>query len=145
MKALYRGTKEVEKAIKKCPVSAPAKGEPPAGIVIIAGDIFPVEVIEHFPMLCEEHHVPYLFVRSRLALGEAAGTKRATSVIMLKREPKKSAGELSEDDKEKVKEYYYMYDSMAEWAQKEWLKQVQPWVTGNHPTLLAMQAAERIA
>ncbi|KAK5660090.1 hypothetical protein OQA88_13559 [Cercophora sp. LCS_1] len=139
MKALFRGTKEVEKAIKRTPITTPGKNEKRESLLILAGDIFPCEVIEHFPLLAEEHHIPYLFVRSRVELGEAAGTKRATSVIMLKREPKKATDAKADD---KIEEYHYMFDSMVEWALEEWQKQVYPWASGNHPTLLALKEAE---
>ena len=100
MKSIHRGVKECEKAIKKCPLKSANPGSTDVpGLVIIAGDISPMDVIMHFPILCEEHNVPYLFVKSRADLGVAACTKRATSVVMLKPEGKKpAAGSKKEED-----------------------------------------------
>jgi H/ACA ribonucleoprotein complex subunit 2 len=55
-KALKRGVKDVVKAIKK--------GS--RGIVVLAADISPVDVISHIPVLCEDTQIPYVYVRSRL-------------------------------------------------------------------------------
>lgn len=53
------------------------------GICIIAADVSPADVISHIPVLCEENHIPYVFVRSRMELGIAAETKKPTSVILM--------------------------------------------------------------
>jgi H/ACA ribonucleoprotein complex subunit 2 len=52
-------------------------------IVIIAGDISPIDVISHVPVLCEEADVPYAYVPSKEELGQAGSTKRPTSVVMI--------------------------------------------------------------
>lgn len=140
LKSIHRGVKECEKAIKKCPTktsaAAAAVTEAP-GLVIIAGDISPMEVIMHFPILCEEHNVPYLFVKSRADLGVAACTKRATSVVMLKPEGKKGGDKKAakDDDGKKVspEEYLESYNELVKLAQKQWTAQVEPWVKGVHP------------
>lgn len=80
-KTLKRGVKEVVKALRKSPAGA-ANLEVP-GIVILAADISPMDVISHIPVLCEEHNVPYIFVTSRAELGAAGNTKRPTSVVMV--------------------------------------------------------------
>ncbi|KAK4104514.1 L30e-like protein [Parathielavia hyrcaniae] len=156
LKSIHRGVKECEKAIKKCPPKTAASGEVPApGLVIIAGDISPMDVIMHFPILCEEHGVPYLYVRSRADLGVAACTKRATSVVMLKREGRKENDnsnnkgkkkdgddadmEDAEDKKVSAEEYLEAWKDLAKTAEKQWKIQVQPWVKGTHP----LQIAER--
>jgi|EP00978_Attheya_sp_CCMP212_P012350 H/ACA ribonucleoprotein complex subunit 2 len=72
-KHIRRGVKEVVKGIRK--------GE--KGLAIIAGDIFPIDVISHLPVLLEEAGVPYLFVPSKQDLGAAANTKRPTSVVLV--------------------------------------------------------------
>jgi len=137
LKSIHRGVKECEKAIKKCPLRTAAS--PPAdapGLVIIAGDISPMDVIMHFPILCEEHGVPYLYIRSRADLGVAACTKRATSVVMLKPEGKKSSGKdakKDEDGKVDPAEYLEAYKELVKTAQKQWNVQVEPWVKGTHP------------
>lgn len=53
-------------------------------IVIIAGDISPIDVITHMPVVCEEADVPYCFVPSKQDLGAAGQTKRPTSIILIK-------------------------------------------------------------
>ncbi|KAL0143389.1 hypothetical protein V8B55DRAFT_1560762 [Mucor lusitanicus] len=73
VKHVRRGVKEVGKALRK--------GE--KGLVIIAGDISPLDVISHMPVLCEDSNVPYVFVPSKEQLGEASSTKRPTSVTMI--------------------------------------------------------------
>lgn len=73
VKHVRRGVKEVSKSIRK--------GE--KGFVVIAGDISPMDVISHLPVLCEDHNIPYVFVSSKEQLGEASSTKRPTSVAMV--------------------------------------------------------------
>lgn len=103
-------------------------------MVIIAGDISPMDVISQLPVLCEDHNVPYLFVSSRAELGAAARTKRPTSVVMVmeKREGNKKAKESKEDkDGEDDGEAYgESYASLAKYAQKEFTKQAF-WAKGS--------------
>ena len=54
------------------------------GLAILAGDVFPIDVMSHLPVLLEEHNVPYLFVPSKRDLGAAACTKRPTSCVLVK-------------------------------------------------------------
>ncbi|ODQ67585.1 L30e-like protein [Nadsonia fulvescens var. elongata DSM 6958] len=72
-KHVKRGVKEVVKSLRK--------GE--KGLVIIAGDIFPADVISHIPVLCEDSSVPFVFVPSKEDLGSAGATKRPTSCVMI--------------------------------------------------------------
>ena len=119
---LKRGVKEVVKTLRKSAASAPNNTSFP-GIVIIAGDISPADVISHIPVLCEDHNVPFMFVSSRAELGAAAKTKRPTSVVMImeKRDGKKAAkSEEKEDDGEDFGE---AYQSLAKYVQKELSKQ----------------------
>jgi H/ACA ribonucleoprotein complex subunit 2 len=85
-KTLKRGVKECVKAIRKSPKATPttlASSAPPPGIVVLAADISPMDVISHIPVLCEDYNLPYLFVPSRAELGAAGSTKRPTSVVMI--------------------------------------------------------------
>jgi len=75
VKGIRRGVKEVVKAIKK--------GE--KGLCFIAGDISPIDVIAHVPILCEEKGVPYVYVPSKEDLGQASLTKRPTSIVLVTR------------------------------------------------------------
>lgn len=52
-------------------------------LVILAGDISPIDVISHLPVLCEDYSCPYVFVPSKESLGEASNTQRPTSCIMI--------------------------------------------------------------
>ncbi|KAI8876759.1 L30e-like protein [Backusella circina FSU 941] len=73
VKHIRRGVKEVGKALRKNE----------KGFVVIAGDISPLDVISHMPVLCEDHNIPYIFVNSKEELGQASATKRPTSVTMV--------------------------------------------------------------
>lgn len=68
-----RGVKEVVKALRK----------QEKGLVVLAGDISPIDILSHIPVLCEDTGNPYIFVDSKEALGAASATKRPTSCIMI--------------------------------------------------------------
>merc|ERR1711865_712221 len=72
-KQVLRGVKEVVKAVRKGT----------KGVCVIAGNISPMDVISHLPILCEEKSIPYIFVRSKEELGAAALTKRPTSCMLI--------------------------------------------------------------
>eukprot|EP00045_Choanoeca_perplexa_P022163 m.8643 g.8643 ORF g.8643 m.8643 type:complete len:128 (+) comp9231_c0_seq1:209-592(+) len=44
--------------------------------IIMAADTEPLEILLHLPLLCEDKNVPYVFVRSKQALGRACGVSR---------------------------------------------------------------------
>ncbi|KAI8501108.1 NHP2-like protein 1 [Branchiostoma belcheri] len=44
--------------------------------IVMAADTEPLEIILHLPLLCEDKNVPYVFVRSKQALGRACGVSR---------------------------------------------------------------------
>lgn len=60
-KKVKRGVKEVVKSIRK----------KQKGICIIAGDISPIDVISHVPIMCEDSGIQYCYVTSKEALGAA--------------------------------------------------------------------------
>ena len=129
---LKRGVKEVVKTLRKSPPSAPGNTSFP-GVVIVAGDISPMDVISHIPVLCEDHNVPFMFVSSRAELGAAAKTKRPTSVVMVmeKREgKKKEVKEAEGDDKDDGEAFGESYAALAKYFQKEYRKQGF-WVQGD--------------
>ena len=76
-KGVRRGVKEVCKSIRR----------DMTGIVLLAADVTPIDVYSHIPLLCETHKIPYIYVSNRTELGLAAGTKRPTSVILVKDPP----------------------------------------------------------
>jgi len=82
-KSLKRGVKEVVKALRKSPATNASTTSSANGLVILAADISPMDVISHIPVLCEDHGIPYIFVASRAELGAAGATKRPTSVVMI--------------------------------------------------------------
>ncbi|KAI9629180.1 hypothetical protein KEM48_011026 [Puccinia striiformis f. sp. tritici PST-130] len=70
---IKRGVKEVVKALRK--------GE--KGLVVMAGDISPMDVLTHIPLLAEENGSGYIFVPTKESLGAASSTKRPTSCVMI--------------------------------------------------------------
>lgn len=131
---LKRGVKEVVKTLRKSAASGPGNASSFPGVVVIAGDISPMDVISHIPVLCEDHNVPFIFVTSRAELGAAAKTKRPTSVVMImeKSDAKKkaAAAAASKDaDKDKDKEedggesFADTYASLVKLVQKEYSRQ----------------------
>eukprot|EP01098_Paradermamoeba_levis_P002655 TRINITY_DN1308_c0_g1_i1.p1 TRINITY_DN1308_c0_g1~~TRINITY_DN1308_c0_g1_i1.p1 ORF type:complete len:147 (+),score=52.08 TRINITY_DN1308_c0_g1_i1:109-549(+) len=72
-KGVRRGVREVVKAMRK--------GQ--KGIMVIAADISPIDVISHVPVLCEQNEIPYIYVPSKQELGVASQTKRPTSVVLI--------------------------------------------------------------
>jgi H/ACA ribonucleoprotein complex subunit 2 len=104
--------KEVVKALRKSPTDTSTV---PQGIVVLAADISPMDVISHIPVLCEDHGIPYIYVASRAELGIAGQTKRPTSVVLLGREVGKSKdGKI--EGKEEWKE---TYEGLVKVVQKE--------------------------
>jgi H/ACA ribonucleoprotein complex subunit 2 len=94
-KNLRRGVKELVKGLRK--------GD--KGLAILAGDVFPLDVISHLPVLLEENGVPYLFVPSKRDLGAAACTKRPTSCVLIKDKKGMDGGDLFEGLVEEARAY----------------------------------------
>ncbi|XP_031091739.1 H/ACA ribonucleoprotein complex subunit 2-like protein [Ipomoea triloba] len=94
LKCLKRGVKEVVKSIRR--------GH--KGFCVIAGNISPIDVITHVPILCEESDIPYVYVASKEDLANAGATKRPTCCVLVLTKPAK--GELSPEDQEKLKGDY---------------------------------------
>jgi H/ACA ribonucleoprotein complex subunit 2 len=95
---IKRGVKEVAKAIRK--------GE--KGLLVLAADITPIDIISHLPILSEEAQIPYVFIPSKEELGHASSTKRPTSCVMICPDSKR-VGKVKEGDEEK-KDYRELYD-----------------------------------
>jgi len=68
-----KGVNEVTKAIER----------EQAKLVLIAMDVNPPEIVMHLPPLCKEKNIPYIFVKSKEALGKAAGIKRPASSVAI--------------------------------------------------------------
>lgn len=104
-RTLKRGVKEVVKALRKS--QAAAGDAMPVGVVVLAADISPMDVISHIPVLCEDHNIPYIYVTSRAELGIAGQTKRPTSVVMISRDLSgKGKKEGKSEDGEEWRETY---------------------------------------
>ncbi|KAH7643497.1 NHP2-like protein 1 hoip [Dermatophagoides pteronyssinus] len=73
-KQLKKGANEVTKTLNRNL----------AELVVMSADTTPIEILLHLPLLCEDKNVPYVFVRSKNALGRACGVSRkiiACSII----------------------------------------------------------------
>jgi H/ACA ribonucleoprotein complex subunit 2 len=133
--ALLRGVKEVNKALRKAPAKNPSSTSADVpGVVVIAGDVNPAEVIMHLPLACEDVNVPYIFVASRGELGQAARTKRPTSVVMIKPEgrtnkkaaaDKKAKADSDDEDDDSGSSYPDLYQDFVKTTQKEYAKQMK--------------------
>jgi H/ACA ribonucleoprotein complex subunit 2 len=101
---IKRGVKEVVKALRK--------GQ--KGVVVLAGDISPIDVLTHIPVVCEDAGVPYVYVPSKEELGAAALSKRPTScMLLLPKAPPRKAGAKGDkgggDDEAEAKEVAEAY------------------------------------
>mmetsp|Transcript_6748 Transcript_6748/g.14897 ORF Transcript_6748/g.14897 Transcript_6748/m.14897 type:complete len:152 (-) Transcript_6748:746-1201(-) len=94
-KQIRRGVKEVVKALRK-----KAKG-----ICILAGDISPIDVLTHIPVICEDHGIPYIYVPSKEELGASALSKRPTSCMLILPQPPKGPAGDAEETKEFAEAY----------------------------------------
>ncbi|KAJ7591016.1 RNA-binding protein [Mycena floridula] len=108
-RAVKRGVKEIVKGIRK--------GE--KGLLIIAGDINPIDIVSHLPIMCEDAQIPYIFVPSKEELGFASSTKRPTSCVMIcptqKKKGKPKDGEKAD---EKDVEFETLYQECYQEVQK---------------------------
>jgi len=126
-KSLKRGVKEVVKALRKSPFpSHSTAATSPVGVVVLAADISPMDVISHIPVLCEDHGIPYVYVTSRAELGSASATKRPTSVVMVlprsagknkKKEDEKKGDEKKEDGE--AGDFSKVYEEFVKIVQEE--------------------------
>ncbi|MES1902158.1 MAG: hypothetical protein MHPSP_000641 [Paramarteilia canceri] len=47
-----------------------------ASLVVISADVSPVEIVLNIPDSCEKKGIPYVFIKSSIALGRACGISR---------------------------------------------------------------------
>ncbi len=85
-KGINEATKSIERGI--------------ARLVLVAEDVEPQEVIMYLPGLCDDKKAPYIFVKSKSDLGNAAGIERPTAAVAIIVEGK--AKELVDDIVEKI-------------------------------------------
>ncbi|KAI8633950.1 L30e-like protein [Xylariaceae sp. FL1651] len=123
-KTLKRGVKEVVKSLRKSPAAGPGNTSFP-GVVVLAGDISPMDVISHIPVLCEDVNAPYIFVASRAELGAAGSTKRPTSVVMVTEKrvgaaaKKSKDGDKIDEEDEGEEDFAEVYKDLVKLVEKE--------------------------
>lgn len=93
-KMLHRGVHEVTKCVRN--------GE--QGVVFFASDVFPIEIIAHLPVLCEEKDVVYAYLCGKKTLGHAFRSRRPASVIMIT--PGPAAEAAAKEGEESFQELY---------------------------------------
>ncbi|KAM3721736.1 putative H/ACA ribonucleoprotein complex subunit 2-like protein [Dirofilaria immitis] len=71
---LRQGMCDVQKALRRNET----------GVVVLAGNVSPVDVYSHVPGICEEKDIPYIFTPSREHLGLATGHRRAAILLLIK-------------------------------------------------------------
>ncbi|KZW04018.1 L30e-like protein [Exidia glandulosa HHB12029] len=103
-----RGVKEVVKGIRK--------GD--KGLLVLAADISPIDIIAHLPIMSEEAHIPYIFVHSKEELGQASATKRPTSCVLICPDGKKKKAKKDGKDAEEEEDYREMYDECLKEVKK---------------------------
>ncbi|KAK6155918.1 hypothetical protein DH2020_010166 [Rehmannia glutinosa] len=124
-KCLKRGVKEVVKSIRRGNIGLILRPMPcliaweqtivlftsfrntelaPIRLCVIAGNISPIDVITHVPILCEEANIPYVYVPSKEDLANAGATKRPTCCVLVLTKPTK--GELGQEEQDKLKGDY---------------------------------------
>jgi len=72
-KTIRQGVADVLKAMRK----------KEKGIVILAGNVTPIDIYSHLPVACEDNGIPYVFTPSREHLGLATGHRRPAIVLMI--------------------------------------------------------------
>ncbi|EDO06380.1 Ribosomal protein L7Ae/L30e/S12e/Gadd45 family protein [Babesia bovis T2Bo] len=72
-----RGVQDVTKAIRKGM----------DGIVFIACDVHPIDVVSHLPVMCEEANMAYAYVDSKRVISSVCQSKRPTCVVLIVKPP----------------------------------------------------------
>ncbi|KAM0687144.1 snoRNA-binding protein [Conglomerata obtusa] len=73
---LIRGIRAAQKSI--------LKGE--KGILILANDISPTDLVSHFPALAEEHGIPVIYVSDSSVMSASNEFGKPTAVVLMKGE-----------------------------------------------------------
>ena len=77
-KCIITGLKNVQRSVRKSN----------EGIVIMASDVTPIDVISHMPVVCEEKEIPFAFVPLRIDISTAMGVKRPCVMVLVKKNEK---------------------------------------------------------
>lgn len=70
---LQRGLKNVQTKIRKGGT----------GLCVLAGDVTPIDIYCHLPIVCEDKNIPYCFVSSKRNIAAAIGAKRPCVVALI--------------------------------------------------------------
>ena len=70
---IRKGTNETTKAIER--------GQ--AKLVVIAEDVDPPEVVAHLPILCDERKITFVFVPSKVKLGNSVGIDVQSAAVCI--------------------------------------------------------------
>lgn len=70
---LHRGLKNVQTKIRKGST----------GLCVFAGDVTPIDIYCHLPIVCEDKRIPYCFLPSKREIAEALGAKRHCIVALI--------------------------------------------------------------
>lgn len=73
VRLIRKGVREVQKSLRKGL----------KGILLLAADTSPVDIIVHLPLVCEDAAMPYCFLPSKKELGRACGSKRSMCALMI--------------------------------------------------------------
>ena len=56
-------------------------------MVVFAGDVYPIDIMCHLPIVCEDKNIPYCFTPSRMDIGAAMNMKRGSLMVLVKEHP----------------------------------------------------------
>ncbi|SOV11491.1 60S ribosomal protein L7ae/L30e, putative [Plasmodium sp. gorilla clade G2] len=92
------------------------------GIVLIAIDVFPINIICHLPSFCEQYKIPYTFVTTKNKLAHLCKLKRSiTCLFILKPDIHISTFEHTINEynpKKKIHNYQKLYDKLISGVKK---------------------------
>ncbi|CAF0908673.1 unnamed protein product [Didymodactylos carnosus] len=71
---LRLGLRETQKYIRR--------GE--KGLVVLAGNVTPIDIYSHMPVVCEEANIPYVYVPSKEDLGSAVSANRTACLLLIR-------------------------------------------------------------
>ncbi|CAG9479969.1 60S ribosomal protein L7ae/L30e, putative [Plasmodium vivax] len=92
------------------------------GIVFLAIDVFPIDIICHMPVFCEEHRIPYTFVTTKNKLARVCKLKRSVTCLFLPKPGididhfESAVNEFS--GKKKISNYAKLYEKMLSAVKK---------------------------
>ncbi|TKR63516.1 hypothetical protein L596_027334 [Steinernema carpocapsae] len=83
-KSMKQGVSDVHREIRKAVEANKGKDTPIDGMVILAGNVYPIDVYSHVPAWCDDVEIPFVFVPSKEQLGAACGHKRNAVLVYVK-------------------------------------------------------------